>query len=243
MLRHSIDANLYAFILNILMRRILGRLSVSSPYDVVRPCSISPGTFLVSNYKQALDILATAPDAYSHFPPKTDFQQWLDEEYQYLDSKKSTLPNEEFKIEYYKLLVSLNDVRYVSLHPDQLGAHTANRESLNTSQRLFIAYDPQAQGNKATSLERARRHALEKESRLIDRIQALENKQDIAVRWIPESAEWKEAASLASMHRYQKALDKLEGLVVARLFELTKMNMSRTSGWLNFLCMDILKCT
>lgn len=102
------------------------------------------------------------------------------------------------------------------------------RDSLKASQRLFIAYDPKEQGNKTKSLERARRHALEKESQLIDQVQALENKHDVAERWIPGSAEWKEAAALASMHRYQKALDKLEGLVVAHLFELTKMNMSCT---------------
>ena len=39
---------------------------------------------------------------------------------------------------------------------------------------------------------------------------------------------------MSASHRYQKALDKLEGLVVARLFELTKMNMSRTGTPLSF---------
>ena len=64
----------------------------------------------------------------------------------------------------------------------------------------------------------------------MDHIQALENKHNVQGRWVPGSAEWREAATLTTMHHYQKALDKLEGLVVAHLFELTKMNMSCTGG-------------
>ena len=75
----------------------------------------STGTFLVNNYKQALGILANAPMGYSEFPIGTDFQQWLDEEYQYLESKRGTPPDEEFKIEYYQELVALNDIRCVFL--------------------------------------------------------------------------------------------------------------------------------
>ncbi|KAJ7834923.1 hypothetical protein B0H14DRAFT_3461770 [Mycena olivaceomarginata] len=41
-------------------------------------------------------------------------------------------------------------------------------------------------------------------------------------------AEWSEAAVLVVNRRYQRALDKLQGLVIARLFELTKCHMSGT---------------
>ena len=40
--------------------------------------------------------------------------------------------------------------------------------------------------------------------------------------------EWKEAAEYMEIHEYQKALDKLEGLVVQWLFELTKMGLAGT---------------
>ena len=33
------------------------------------------------------------------------------------------------------------------------------------------------------------------------------------------------------MRKYQRSLDNLEGLVVARIFELTKMNRSQTGEW------------
>jgi hypothetical protein len=40
---------------------------------------------------------------------------------------------------------------------------------------------------------------------------------------------------LVTMRKYQRALDHLEGLIVACMFELTKMNMSQTGK-----CFDCL---
>jgi hypothetical protein len=50
----------------------------------------------------------------------------------------------------------------------------------------------------------------------------------------PDSVEWQQAAEKVSMRRYQRCIDALEGLVVARMFELTKMNMSQTGKLLTF---------
>jgi hypothetical protein len=47
-------------------------------------------------------------------------------------------------------------------------------------------------------------------------------------RWVLGSPEFEEAARMVSMRKYQRCLDDLEGLVVARIFELTKMNRSQT---------------
>ena len=51
---------------------------------------------------------------------------------------------------------------------------------------------------------------------------------DITSHWTPESAEWVAAAEKTRIRSYQRSIDKLEGLVVSRMFELTKMNMSHT---------------
>jgi len=56
----------------------------------------------------------------------------------------------------------------------------------------------------------------------------MEKKMSIQHRWEPGCSEWKEAAEKVVMRRYQRCIDILEGLVVARMFELTKMNMSQT---------------
>jgi hypothetical protein len=56
----------------------------------------------------------------------------------------------------------------------------------------------------------------------------LELKLDITQRWEPEGEEWQQTGRLVAMRKYQRTLDVLEGLIVARMFELTKMNRSQT---------------
>lgn len=76
--------------------------------------------------------------------------------------------------------------------------------------------------------ETARRHSLERMSIELDKVQALEKRLGITKRWEPGMSEWKEAAKKVSLRRYRRCVDKLEGLVVARMFELSKMNQSNT---------------
>ena len=56
----------------------------------------------------------------------------------------------------------------------------------------------------------------------------MEKRLNVTSRWLPGSDEWKVAAEKVSVRQYQRCLDTLEGLVVARMFELTRMNMSQT---------------
>lgn len=49
------------------------------------------------------------------------------------------------------------------------------------------------------------------------------NKQD---RWTSGSPQWVEVEAKVYHAEYQSAIDKLEGLVIARLFELSKLNQS-----------------
>lgn len=58
----------------------------------------------------------------------------------------------------------------------------------------------------------------------------LENNQ-----WTEASPEYQQAAVLVSRRRYQRCLDELEALVVSRVFELTKMNMSQTGATFFFV--------
>lgn len=74
-----------------------------------------------------------------------------------------------------------------------------------------------------------RRHTQEKHDADLAVIQALELRLGIT-RWAIGSVEWEEAGKLVAHRKYQRALDELEGLVVARIFELTKMNRSQTGS-------------
>lgn len=63
---------------------------------------------------------------------------------------------------------------------------------------------------------------------LRDTLTALERLHGVTERWLPSTPEWKEAEAYMEVRDYQRALDKLEGLVVQRLFELTKMGLAGT---------------
>jgi hypothetical protein len=83
-------------------------------------------------------------------------------------------------------------------------------------------------GDTTRKTETARRHALENYEKDLKAAQALELKLGIGQRWRPQSTEWQSAGKLVAMRKYQRALDILEGLIVSRMFELTKMNRSQT---------------
>lgn len=84
------------------------------------------------------------------------------------------------------------------------------------------------QSDHTSKTETTRRHAWETHNINLKAVQALESRLGIHPRWNPESPEWQEAGRLVSMRKYRRALDTLEGLIVARLFELSKMNRSQT---------------
>ncbi|KAF8895674.1 hypothetical protein CPB85DRAFT_1202072, partial [Mucidula mucida] len=62
----------------------------------------------------------------------------------------------------------------------------------------------------------------------LEQVEYLEKRLNIVERWGVSSIDWQETASLAVVREYRLALDELERLVVSRIFELTKMNMSGT---------------
>lgn len=78
------------------------------------------------------------------------------------------------------------------------------------------------------SIETAHRHALEEHAKHLSAVHTLEMKLNISVRWIAGSVAWEEAGKKVKMRVYQRSIDSLEGLVVARMFELMKMNMLQT---------------
>ncbi|KAF8217912.1 hypothetical protein K438DRAFT_1901011 [Mycena galopus ATCC 62051] len=73
-----------------------------------------------------------------------------------------------------------------------------------------------------------RRHVMELCVKGLAVVQDLEVRLGITRRWVAGDEEWVATAMMVSKRRYQRALDALEGLVVARMFELSKVNMSDT---------------
>ena len=85
-----------------------------------------------------------------------------------------------------------------------------------------------SQRDQTAKLETAHRHAIENYTKDLRAVQLMEAKINITKRWGPGMEEWAQAEKKVLMRTYQQCLDRLEGLVVAQMFELTKMNMSQT---------------
>ena len=59
-------------------------------------------------------------------------------------------------------------------------------------------------------------------------VTSIEDQLGLQDPWTPDSPEYKTVVANMVQRDYQRALDELEQLVVQRLFELTKLNMSGT---------------
>lgn len=116
-----------------------------------------------------------------------------------------------------------------------VSADPVSRRRLASAVNAWMVLTPESitkTRDQTQSLETERRHAQEVEAKDLIVVQNLEVRMGVLRRWGPADDEWRQAAEMVGKRRYQRCLDSLEGLVVARMFELTKMNMSQTGVWL-----------
>jgi hypothetical protein len=109
---------------------------------------------------------------------------------------------------------------------------TPFREKVDIIHQVWITATPETMSqnprDRTQVRETERQHALEERDKILVTVQDLEKKMGILEQWKPRSVKWMMAADLVSKRTYQRCLDNLEGLIVARMFELTKMNQSQT---------------
>ncbi|KAK0441211.1 uncharacterized protein EV420DRAFT_1769035 [Desarmillaria tabescens] len=180
-------------------------------------------SFLCNNYRQALDIIDDYPALQKSMQElgvtdEKEFEAWLSEEEAYLSGLQREPPEETIEMEYYTRLIHYYDV-------ESKVAASRRVVFVNTTT------DTQPQPPDDTrKMETARRHLLERRSQELERVQDLECSLNISPedRWIVGSEKWRENEQRVAMRTYRRCLDRLEGLIVARIFELTKMNMSHT---------------
>lgn len=109
---------------------------------------------------------------------------------------------------------------------------TPHRDKLLVVTEQWQNFNPEnvlqnATRSNSTRSETVRRNAEERRDKILTSVHDLEKRLNTA-RWAPGTDQWKAAQTLVEHADYQKALDKLESLIVARMFELGRMNMSRT---------------
>ncbi|KAJ3912126.1 hypothetical protein F5877DRAFT_54492 [Lentinula edodes] len=172
--------------------------------------------FLQNHYKQALEILGTAESLKMRMrnagidDARIVFK-WLEEEAVYLQNLSKEPLAETLQMEYYGKLVALKECQAV----------------LKEARHAWLSYRP-GERDQTAALERTQRHAQENERKILADVHALESKLDVRVRWTEGSKEWDEAGALVMGAKYRRALDKLEGLLVSRIFELSRLNISGT---------------
>lgn len=75
-------------------------------------------------------------------------------------------------------------------------------------------------------LEADRRAAMDQQLVAIRAVTDLEAKLGLTARWTPDHPEYRETIDYMRQRDYQRALDQIQQLVVQRLFELSKANLS-----------------
>jgi hypothetical protein len=168
---------------------------------------------------------------------RDEFEAWQAKEKAHLRTLSKEPAEETLEMEYYQKLVNLQDAEYVPpfFMPSCSPLMRRCRERVATIvgvEPLFVPVQNAAgygEAVKATQrLETQRRHALELQAKALFAVQDLEVRLAVAERWAPGDGKWEEVAAMVSSRRYRRALDDLQGLIIAWMFELAKCNMSGT---------------
>lgn len=164
------------------------------------------------------------------------FDEWLVEERAYLQGLVKEPLAETLQMEYYTKLVKFYASEYVVTLRTPHVKLTEYRAKYKAASNTFVSSGSQA-ANSTHTLETARRHAGETLDRDAATVQVLELRLEIITCWTLETPAFEETAKMVAMRQYQRCLDTLKGLVVAQIFELTKMNRSQTGMSINIkLC-------
>lgn len=105
------------------------------------------------------------------------------------------------------------------------------RNDLDQLKRTFHIETPGQGTKKGTSTASAetKRRRLEKAYfKSLDIIHDFEEELGIEESWREGDANWMRVAEMSNTQNYRRCLDRLEQLVVSRMFELGKMNRSGT---------------
>ncbi|KAG1729622.1 uncharacterized protein EDB91DRAFT_1059885, partial [Suillus paluster] len=184
--------------------------------------------FLYNNYKQALHIINDLVPVVQELKQQldlsdADFEQWNIEELQYLEALAAELEYDPEKIAYVEALQSLAkaEAEYGSITSVQFLSYALADFTQNSGLRK----GPQT-ATKACEAERRATHS--KLALEMNAVLDLEHRLGLTERWTPRDPEYQEPLEYLNNNRFVHAVQRLEGLVVQRLFELAKANLAST---------------
>ncbi|KAJ3828633.1 hypothetical protein F5880DRAFT_1621091 [Lentinula raphanica] len=189
----------------------------------------SLATFLHNNYVQALKIINE--DASRLFAElqkleltEDDIETYWAEQKQHFDTLETEDPHDLRTMEYVSLLQQLQGVKK-SLDIGLFGLHT------KTPSDYAFLNDPSSYNTELSQtrkIETKRQYLKEQHKDLLFQVVQMEALLDIQRRWEPQDSEYRAAVKRMDEQKYREALLKLHRLVIQRLWELHKMNLSQT---------------
>ncbi|KAL5514583.1 hypothetical protein ACEPAG_1899 [Sanghuangporus baumii] len=187
-------------------------------------------TFLLNNLRQARKNIHTLSQELKTTKARLGmnsndvFLQWRLEELEYLKTLQASSISivEQLEMDYVDTLKRLKKANeLVEAQSEEFIIQTSVEDLKKPSfYRTNVS--------KTTSIEEAARNGLDTLLVLQSAARRLEEKLGIERRWTESCDDWKRVDINVAEREYRKAIDRLEGLVVARLFELSKMNQAGT---------------
>ncbi|OSD05539.1 hypothetical protein PYCCODRAFT_1362075, partial [Trametes coccinea BRFM310] len=187
---------------------------------------------LYNNLKQALDIInKTTPeleDALKAINASvSDLRSYRQQELEYFDQLGEEQPRDVHAVAYVETLHELAELddaeeRFLKTVPTDYAPSLAFLPPVNAP----VMYD--AEMSATRKAETRRRFLRERQKVLMLEVTSLEVKLGVKARWQPGDAEYKRVMDYIATRKYHRALGRLQRLVVQRLFELHRMNLSQT---------------
>ncbi|KAG1850404.1 hypothetical protein F4604DRAFT_1934402 [Suillus subluteus] len=185
--------------------------------------------FLHNNYIQALRTINDFTPLLDDFKLRKsltdeDFVQWKHEESEFLANLSRESPADVFAVTYVEEMEKLRflEAKYGSIMSVPFLMYTT--ANFTASSGLDV---PMQEHSKATEAERT--SALRRLQLQMNVVEDFEHRHGIGECWIPSDPRYVQALEYSSQRRFIHVVEELEGLVVQRLFELSKVNLSGTA--------------
>ncbi|KAL0057518.1 hypothetical protein AAF712_015839 [Marasmius tenuissimus] len=176
------------------------------------------GNFIYQNYREALERLQEDEPLFEDACHKYGLspvacKAFLIKEREYFQTVMEESPETIQVLDYAETLIEWWKAEKVS--------HDAHKKYLALPRTRY-----QMSGKQVRQIEAQNRTTFERAKAINEELHPLEDEIGIPDRWTSESEEFSKARKKLVDRRYRQALETLEKLVVQRLFELTKLNMS-----------------
>ncbi|KAJ3833909.1 hypothetical protein F5878DRAFT_545718 [Lentinula raphanica] len=189
----------------------------------------SLATFLHNNYIQALQIINEDASRLQAELQKLDLTEddieaYWKEQKEHFDSLEEENNQDLQAMEYVSLLQKLQGLN------KSLEAGNFNLATQTPADYAFVNASSSYSTNLSETrrIETKRKYLQEERNTILFKVAQMETVLDIHRRWEPQDAEYRKALKYMNKQTYREALLRLHRLVVQRLWELHKMNLSQT---------------